>query len=296
MSPPAPPRLPLSRDRIVKDLHQLADLPSLSPVVAQLTATLNRPDVELHEVEVIIRRDPIIAAKVISAANAAAYAGLSATTSIRGALMKLGLLRVRRLAVLISLYNALPRHDAFQEAFWRHSLAVAHGAEVVTRHLPAAPAGANLDAVFLAGLLHDLGLLVLSNHYPKHASLVSSHAASTGLPLYEAELAVLGIDHGEIGACLAEYWAFPPETCAPIRFHHRPAAAPAAYRWPAAIIRLADAICMMEPTWDLGESGGLAEDESTLADLGLKAESLPGMVTEIRAEAERATQALGGSV
>lgn len=282
----------LTKERIRENLQVLGDLPSLSPVVAQLIATLGVDDVSVGEVEAIIRRDPVIAAKVVSAANAAAYASLSPTTSIRGALMKLGLVRIRRLALLISLYNVMPGRRAFQELFWRHSLAVAHAAEVIARHVAESRPAVNPDVVFLAGLMHDIGILVLASHYPKQYAAVSAVAGETGMPLWEAEVSVIQIDHGEIGACLGEHWSFPPEVVEAMRFHHRLDLAPSQHRWSAAIVRLADAICTQEPAWDVGEGGVVASDDPTLAELGIGEDEFPALLEETRAEAKRATAVL----
>src|SRR5262249_43865886 len=154
--------------RPVVDIERLADVPALSPVMAQLSATLGREDVSVMHIEAIIRRDPVIAARIVSAANAAAWATPAPVTSIRAALMRLGLVRVRRLTMLLSLYGSMPAPVALQRAFWRHSLAVAHLAEAVARSAPAAAAQA--DVAFMAGLTHDLGLLALAAHHPRETA------------------------------------------------------------------------------------------------------------------------------
>jgi putative nucleotidyltransferase with HDIG domain len=179
-----------------------------------------------------------------------------------------------------------------QEAFWRHSLAVAHAAEIIGRHALAKKPDADPEAVFLAGLMHDIGVLVLASHYPKQYAAVSAYAGERGVPLPEAEVAVLDLDHGEIGACLVEHWQFPADTAAAIRFHHRVERAPEEYRWAAAVIRLADAASSMDPSWDLGEGSSLSEAGPWLEDLGIKEEALPEILEETRVEATRATAVL----
>lgn len=284
----------LTADRIRENLQLLGDLPSLSPVVAQLIATLGSEDVSVGEVEAIIRRDPVIAAKVVSSANAAAYASHTPTTSIRGALMRLGLLRIRRLAVLISLYNAVPGRAAFQEAFWRHSLAVAHAVEVVARELAASKPGigVNPDMVFLSGLMHDIGLLVLASHYPKQYTAVGALAGERGLPLWEAEVELLKVDHGEIGACLIEHWALADEIAQAARYHHRLTLAPPEHRWITAVLHVGDVACCDEPSWDLGEGVTLGPEDATLEVLGLSLDALAPIIDTARSEAREATAAL----
>jgi putative nucleotidyltransferase with HDIG domain len=273
--------------RIGDDLDALGDLPALSPVVAQLNATLGREDVGVNDVEAIIRRDPVIAARVVSAANAAAYATRTPATSIRSALMKLGLVRVRRLTMLVGLYNAMPVTQPLQQAFWRHSLAVAQAADVIGRRVDV-PVLA--DVVFLAGLLHDLGLLVLTSHYAEDLALVRA-AASRYETLHEAERDLMGIDHPEIGARLAESWAFPDAIVSAIRFHHRPSLGPAEARPTAAVICLAEGVCAGDPTIDLEEGAGL-DAEEMLAALGVMPQAQAALVADARAEAVRAAGTL----
>ena len=284
----------LTAEHIRENLHVLGDLPSLSPVVTQLIATLGQEDVSVGEVEAIIRRDPVIAAKVVSSANAAAYASPTPTTSIRGALMKLGLLRIRRMAVLISLYNAVPGRQEFQEAFWRHSLAVAHAVDVIARHLAASRPGigVNPDMVFLAGLMHDIGLLVLASHYPKQYTAVGALAGERGIPLWEAEVELLKVDHGEIGACLIEHWSLTQDIAAAARYHHRVTLAPPEHRWVASVLHLADAACADEPSWDLGEGVVLAPDDPAVDEVGQSLEALAPILESARAEAAKATSVL----
>jgi HD-like signal output (HDOD) protein len=122
--------------RIASDIDVLSDLPSPSPVVARLSATLGDDDVEVRTIEAIIGQDPVVAGKVIHAANAAAYASHTPTASIRAALLRLGVIGVRRLAMLFGLFNAYPG-PRVPEGFWQHSLAVAQLTDVVVQHMTA---------------------------------------------------------------------------------------------------------------------------------------------------------------
>lgn len=278
--------------RVRDDLDLLGDLPAVSPLVAQLSATLGRDDVELVEVEAIILRDPVIASRVLSAANAAAYASLRPTTTIRGALLRLGLVRVRRLAMLETLYSAMPVRQALRATFWRHCLAVAHVAEALARRAAAAEALVDPEAMFLGGLLHDIGLLVLASHYPREHAAAMAAAAADGTPLSEAERRLLAIDHAEVGGYLAEHWSFPREIVEIIRFHHRDDPAPPDCRTAVAIVRLADALCNREPAWDMGEKSAVAIDDIPLAAWNLDGEGLTAVLDDARVEVERASAAL----
>ena len=278
--------MPAPAHTIGENLQHLAELPPLSPVVAQLTATLSSDEVDFRDVERIIRRDPVIAARVISSANAAAYAGHSPTGSIHTAIMRLGVLAVRRLAFLLSLFNAVPGTAAERQAFWRHSLAVAHAANVITRHA-ATPTGTQGEYAFLAALLHDLGLLALVRHHAREDAMVVAFATENRMARWQVERQILGVDHAQIGARLAAHWAFPEPITTVIAFHHDFAAAPETSRWLAAVVALADALCNEDETSSLHEGAQVETIEATVVLLGLAPDALGTIVDETRADAAR---------
>jgi putative nucleotidyltransferase with HDIG domain len=286
--------MPTLTERFVADIDSLSDLPSLSPVLAHLIATLGREDASVAEVAAIIRQDPVIAARVLRAANSAAYVGRSSVSSIRDALLRLSLARIRRLALMASLYDAVPVRgtQATREIFWQHSLAVAHCSEIIARHAIGAPEDLNPESVFLSGLLHDLGLLVLESHYPKEASAVKRHAEANGMPLSLAELEILETDHGELGALLATHWMMPESITAAIRAHHRFDLAPASYQWNAAAIHLADNLVSQEAIGDLNEGSPVRFSNAAVEALGLIPETVLQITEETRRDAGKSAAAL----
>jgi HD-like signal output (HDOD) protein len=277
--------------RIASDIDVLSDLPSPSPVVARLSATLGDDDVEVRTIEAIIGQDPVVAGKVIHAANAAAYASHTPTASIRAALLRLGVIRVRRLAMLFGLFNAYPG-PRVPEGFWQHSLAVAQLTDLVVQHMTAG-GNANPDEVFIAGLLHDLGLLVLATHYPREYRAIREAAAEEDKPLDEVEDAVMGIDHGMIGEILAAHWMLPRPACAAIRAHHRIDLAGPDYRQNALIVHLAEAACGHAQLADIGEGVLLRLDDPAVVELGIGPESLAVILAEAQVQAERAAELIG---
>ena len=278
-------------ERIMADLETLSDLPSPSPVLVKLSSTLGRDDVDLREIEELISQDPVLAGRLIQAANAAVFAGYGPTSSIRNALLRLGLIRVRRLALMLGLFNAMPASRT-PKAFWPHSLGTAICSEVILRHVTPPREQADPDAIFLAALLHDLGLLVLSSHYRKEYLELLDVASREGKALDDVEDAVLGIDHGLIGAQLAIQWSLPPVVCAAIRGHHRTDQVLPEHRWNTLVVHLADALCRETGIARMNEAPGLRRDDPALAELGIAPALLPTLIEEARVEVRRATDAL----
>lgn len=281
-------------ERFVDDLEGLSDLPTHSPVLAQLLATLGRDDASLTDVAAIIRDDPVLSARVLRAANSVVYAARTPVATIREALLRLGFLTVRRLAMVVSLYTAVPsrKHQAAHEAYWQHSLGVAHASEAIARRVPEWPEEADPELLFLGGLLHDIGLLVLENHYPREYASVAEAAKAERMPFVAAERAVLETDHGELGALLARHWALPVAIEAMIRTHHEPETAAPAHRWSAHVVHLADFVCGSEGIGDFRENASEGVDAATCQALGIGVDIVPDIVEETHQEVRRALSLL----
>jgi putative nucleotidyltransferase with HDIG domain len=258
------------------DLDCLDRLPPLPAVLSRLLGCLGRPDVELEELDDVVRQDPMLAARILRVASSAVYGARVPPRTTRDALLRLGLVEVRRLALALSLAGALPvtRPEAEYRTFWQHSLGVAWTAQEIARRVRGRPPGIGPDELFLAGLFHDIGQLVLVNRYPSFLSAVRRLAAEQAIRQFEAELVVLGTDHGELGARIAAHWRMPDFVVESVRGHHRPDRAWAPFRWHASVIAAADFLYSAHGLGDLGERFRIDLTEDVwealgLADLGL---------------------------
>jgi HD-like signal output (HDOD) protein len=278
-------------DRITADLDLLAHLPSPSPVLARLVATLGRADVELTEIEEIVSEDPVLAGQVVRTANRVPGAGHAPTASIRAALLRLGVEPVRRLALVLGLYDeALPRR-VVPEGFWEHSFATASCAKVIIGRGSVPLPGADSDAIVLAALLHDLGLLVLASHYPREYQALCEALTHHDRTLAELEDSMFGIGHGAIGERLARHWGLPRPVCSAILAHHCPDVVEPGSRRNALIVYLADRLVHQLEIAPMGEGAMLEPaDRALLMELGFDAESLPRLLVEVRAETQRAAE------
>jgi HD-like signal output (HDOD) protein len=137
-----------------------------------------------------------------------------------------------------------------------------------------------------------MGLLVLSSHYRKEYLELLDVASREGKALDDVEDAVLGIDHGLIGAQLAIQWSLPPVVCAAIRGHHRTDQVLPEHRWNTLVVHLADALCRETGIARMNEAPGLRRDDPALAELGIAPALLPTLIEEARVEVRRATDAL----
>lgn len=227
-----------SLDRIVGGLRAL---PSLPTVVFDLLQTLNDEDVDIDRLAHGIGNDQALAARTLRVANSPFYGVQGRIDSIAEAITVLGFINVRSLVATAGLATAWPASaGAGIEAgnFWRHCLAVACGAQALAAH-----AGMRGEALFLAGLLHDIGRLVLVATHPDIVAEITRRRDADDCLLVEAEQAVLGFDHAQIGSELCRHWRIPDSIADAVARHHcvNPVA-PGTAADMADIVHLADVI------------------------------------------------------
>lgn len=257
---------PLSLDEVVSGLQ---DLPSLPAIVMELLASIDQEDADISVLARKVSHDQALTAKTLRLANSSAYGLQVKVTTIQQAITFVGFQTTRNLitAAAVTGCFAEGRCAGFNhKAFWRHSIATAACARVLARRLRF-----NQDYAFTAGLLHDIGRLVLISTYPQHYAEAIAWRAAQDCELLAAEHAVLGVDHVAAGVALAEHWNFSDTMRLAIAHHHAPEAPGAGLL--ATIIHVANAIVHALDIAD--EEDELVPQVSSLAwtALGLNEES-----------------------
>ena len=202
---------------------RLKDLPALPLVVSELLASFDDPDVDLGQLAGKIAHDQALAAKTLRLANSSFYGLQSRVRTIGQAIQVLGFDSVRALVVGAGVIGGFEagREKGFDfDGFWRHAIGTALCARALARHAP--QPGANPELAFVAGLLHDLGRLVLVTRFPEHYAEVLARRALRDCELLLAEREVLGIDHAQVGRALGQHWKIPEPICRAIANHHQP--------------------------------------------------------------------------
>lgn len=207
----------LAREQVVARLKQL---PSLPTAVSGLLASFSNEDVDVDQIASQIGRDQGLTARVLRVANSSFYGLQTRVGTIHDAVVILGFRAVRSMVLAVGM-NGVFRVDQCPDfdaaAYLRHSV----GTGLAARAL-APLSGQNPELAFTAGLLHDIGKLVLASAFPKEYEAVLIHRRDhDGFPL-EAERSVIGIDHAEVGGLLAEAWRFPEELHDAVAWHHEP--------------------------------------------------------------------------
>lgn len=204
-------------------VSSVRDLPALPSVVLDLIGSFGRDDVDVTTLAEKMSRDQALAAKTLRLANSSFYGLPAKVRTVKQAIVVLGFDSARALAIASSVIETFGSSQSAHidvAGFWRHSIATALCAKILARH-----AGLDQDYAFLAGLLHDIGRLLLASSFPDQYAQVTACCQSDDTLLNEAEQRVLGVDHQRAGQMLAEAWKFPPLIQRAIGQHHLPAGA-----------------------------------------------------------------------
>jgi len=201
-------------------LNRVDDLPPLPAVAAKVMGMAEDDRTSAMDLAQVLATDQALTAKLIRISNSAYYGFARRISTVREAVVMLGFKQVRQVSVGASMMNTFKRSgvdDGFDlDLFWGHSVAVAGAAEALAKKT----LGAKPEDAFTAGILHDIGRLVLRQVLPQEFSQAISMARTGEISLHQAELEVTGYAHDEIGQALGERWKFPGHLVDAVRCHH----------------------------------------------------------------------------
>ena len=199
---------------------QVGSLPSTPRLHQELSALLERDDASAPAVAAIIKQDPAMTSKLLQVAGSAFFNSSTSVTDVETAIMRLGLRTLRNLTLSFGVFEAAQAVGASPttgvEALQLRSLAIANIAASMAK-LPE-----DASAAYLAGLLCDVGQLVLASTAPERLYVIEAEAAQSGVPAHVAEASTWGATHAEIGAFLLGLWGLPFQIVEAVANHHAP--------------------------------------------------------------------------
>lgn len=270
----------ISASDLVQDISGLVTLPD---VYLRINRMVDDPGSTTEDIAKAISQDPSFTLRLLKVANSALYNFSSSVNTVSRAVTIIGTSQIHNLALSISIaksFDGLPNDLVSMENFWKHSLLCALSARILARQ-----AGqCDPDALFTAGLLHDIGELIIFNRLSglakKALTLVLDNVDE--LPVNEAEYQIMGFDHADVGGELARQWKLPPllEEC--IAHHHH---IENAKRYPreAALIHIANIFAQMAELDTL--------DPSDVPPINPRAWEITGLTEESTEPTVRAAQA-----
>lgn len=215
------------RVSIEKKFSNVYQLPTLPEVYSRLRQVLANPKTSAQEVASIIEQDQALSSKVLKIVNSAFYGFPQKVSTISHATVILGFNEIRNIAFsasVINMFNQEGDDPLFHyKGFWEHALGVAVCSRIIAKKVGTAFIK-NPEEAFIAGLMHDVGKITQEQYMAKEYRPVLEMARENKLSLREAEKAVLGFDHQEVGEYLAENWNLPSILSVAIGYHHTPRA------------------------------------------------------------------------
>ncbi|MGA1863093.1 HDOD domain-containing protein [Deferribacter thermophilus] len=202
---------------IISKLEELDDLPALPQTAKKVIDILNKPDFSFAELVSVISKDMNITASILKLANSALYSPKSEIRNLTQAITFLGANNIKNLVIALSTKTLFENFKAslLIQKVWEHSVAVAIYSRIVALKI----SNKISEEVFLIGMLHDLGIIVM-NQYIKNYEEMISEIYGSDLSLHEKEKELFDITHAEVGAKLVELWNLPEIYSDSIRYHH----------------------------------------------------------------------------
>jgi putative nucleotidyltransferase with HDIG domain len=234
-------------------IDKIKEIPTLPDVVFKVSEVVNNPNTSAADLEDVIAHDQAIAAKVLKLVNSAFYGLPGKVDTLSRAIPLLGFSTVRNLVMSVSIFNISAISEFDMKAFWRHSFATSTAA----RAIAIADGLPDAETHSLAGLLHDMGKVVMFQYFVKEYLKVIDLMEKKNLTFLQAERELYQVDHTEVGRELTSRWGFPPNLVAAIAHHHNPENAGDLCDF-VSVTATANAICM------------IVDEERLIADLGFE--------------------------
>ncbi len=250
--------------------RHILKLPTLPMIFSRINKTILKPDSSADEIGRIISKDTSLSARLLKIVNSAFYGFPSRIDSISRAVAIIGTKPLSSLAsgvTVVDMFKNVPSDIVNMKSFWKHSIACGVNARLIASYQGIQ----NTERLFLSGLLHDIGRLVLYNYAPDHSAYALAKVKRTNVMLSKVEYEDLDFDHAEIGGLLLKKWKLPVLIEHAVTYHHSPQKSQ--YLLEAAIVHLAD---IMANAAGIGSSG-----ECFVPPLDLDAWECMGLSTNI---------------
>ncbi|HQA06659.1 MAG TPA: HDOD domain-containing protein [Syntrophomonadaceae bacterium] len=230
----------ISLEEIVQAVN---DLPSLPQIVLRVMELTEDPDSTAQDINATLAQDQGMTARVLKLANSAFYGFPRRIATVTEATVLLGFKTIRSIVLAASVNEILSQEmEGYALEYgelWKHSQCSAMAARLIARRVKYG----GFDVAYTAALLHDIGKVVLNSSMKETYHEVLDKVINDNMTFLQSEQIVLGFDHAQVGAQIAEKWNLPPELVETIALHHEPEKAQVNLQL-TAIVHLANAVCV----------------------------------------------------
>ena len=209
--------------RLRQMTEKIIGLPTLPTIVTQLIAVVGDPASSARQIAQLVSTDQALTAKILKVANSAFYGFSREIATVQLAIVVLGIEMVKNIGLSVAVLKRFSQgreHDLFdRQRFWEHAIGAGVAARMLARKFYDRR---KADEAFVAGVLHDIGKLILIEYFYDEFVEALTLAADKEIAIVDAEEQVLGVSHADVGGWLAEKWNLPPHLVNAIAYHHRP--------------------------------------------------------------------------
>lgn len=219
--------------------RHILKLPTLPMIFSRINKTILKPNSSANEIGRVISKDTSLSARLLKIVNSAFYGFPSRIDNISRAVAIIGTRQLSSLAsgvTVIDMFKDIPSDIVDMKSFWKHSIACGVNARIIASYQGIQ----NAERLFLSGLLHDIGRLILYNYAPDHSTYALAKAKRTNTMLNRVEYEDIDFDHAKIGGLLLKKWKLPVLIEHAVTYHHSPQKSQ--YPLEPSIVHLADII------------------------------------------------------
>lgn len=181
------------------------DIPVLPVTAQRVLSLMSDPDVSIEKIKRLVSTDAGLATKILKVANSAFYGGYRNIENLSQAILRLGLNSVRNIVIAASMKNVYKNFGLTEKLLWEQTIGSAMASNIISRRTRIS----DPEDAFIAGLLHDVGKVVLNNEYPRQFAQVMEKVYNDAVPYSAAEREVFEFSQREIGARVVRKWGFP---------------------------------------------------------------------------------------
>jgi putative nucleotidyltransferase with HDIG domain len=229
---------------IVRDVDSLPHFPE---IVLELIRLTEDPRATVARISARIAMDPVLTADLLKLVNSAFYVLPRRVNNILQGVKIVGMKGLRNLLYSYGARKILGEQYTEMKPLWDHSYRVAYYAFLLARSFK--PRGEILDDVYVSGILHDLGQIIVTWLHPEAMEQMTRFCKEKDISPRILERFSFGLNHAEIGALMAKKWNFPDQLIYGIKHHHDPLSAPVAYKEVVFCVYLANAFCDLERSY-----------------------------------------------